>query len=142
VVLKKGSLAKAITASCSIPGIFVPIEIEDQLLVDGGVLNNLPGDVVRDMGSEFVISIDLTGVGNLPDEKPENLAQVIFRSMFLLMSGTGTMGVKASDLVISPEIDHIGYHQMGKKEELLELGYASAKKALESLGKKIKKLVK
>lgn len=140
VLLTKGSLAQAVRASCSIPGIFVPLELNDSLLVDGGVLNNLPGDVVRDMGAEFVISIDLTGMGNLPDEKPENLAQVIFRSMLLLMSGTGSMGLKASDLVITPEIDHLGYHQMDKKEELFDLGYTSAKKALKSLGKKLKSL--
>jgi NTE family protein len=140
VELTSGSLAKAVRASCSIPGIFVPLELDDQLLVDGGVINNLPGDVVKKMGAEFVISIDLTGLGNLPDEKPENLAAVIFRSMFLLMSGTGAMGARASDLVITPEIDHIGYHQMGKKEELLELGYTSTKIALESLGKRLKQL--
>ncbi len=60
VVLQGGSLARAMRASMAIPGVFKALRSNDRLLVDGGVLNNLPVDVVRKMGADIVIAIDLT----------------------------------------------------------------------------------
>lgn len=59
VVLSKGSLHKAVLASMSIPEIYEPVEWKGMRLADGGLLNNLPVDVVRDMGADIVIAIDL-----------------------------------------------------------------------------------
>jgi NTE family protein len=59
VVLERGSLARALRASMAIPTIFAPVEWDEYLLVDGGLLNNLPVDVVKDMGAEIVIAVDL-----------------------------------------------------------------------------------
>ena len=59
VVISKGSVSKAMRASMSIPGIFKPVKLDDRLLVDGGMLNNLPVDVCRKMGADIVIAIDL-----------------------------------------------------------------------------------
>ncbi|MGP1625483.1 patatin-like phospholipase family protein [Prevotella koreensis] len=60
VVLKSGRLAQAMRASMAIPGAFKPVKINGWVLVDGGMFNNLPVDVVRDMGADIVIAIDLT----------------------------------------------------------------------------------
>ncbi|MEL7450865.1 MAG: patatin-like phospholipase family protein, partial [Pseudomonadota bacterium] len=59
-VLSTGSLAMAIRASLSIPAIFTPAEIDGALLVDGGVSNNMPVDVVRAMGADIVIAVDIS----------------------------------------------------------------------------------
>jgi NTE family protein len=59
VVLASGSLARAMRATMSIPSVFVPVEWGDSLLVDGGILNNLPADVVRAMGADLVIAVDV-----------------------------------------------------------------------------------
>lgn len=69
VVLSRGSLSRAIRASMAIPGIFKPVSIDGKRLVDGGMLNNLPVDVARDMGADVVIAIDLQ------QEKPRNKEQ-------------------------------------------------------------------
>lgn len=60
VVLSSGSLPLAMRATMSIPGVFAPVEWEGMMLVDGGALNNLPVDVVRGMGADVVISVDLS----------------------------------------------------------------------------------
>ena len=60
VHLNQGSVADAVRATIAIPGIFAPVERDGQLLVDGGVLNNLPADVARDMGADLVIAVDVT----------------------------------------------------------------------------------
>lgn len=69
VVLDEGSLSKAIRASMAIPGIFKPVTINGEQLVDGGFMNNLPVDVVRQMGADIVIAVDLQ------QDKPENREQ-------------------------------------------------------------------
>lgn len=60
VVLNKGSLPLAMRASMSIPGVFSPVETDGMVLVDGGALNNLPTNVVREMGAEIIIGVDLS----------------------------------------------------------------------------------
>ena len=59
VVVRDGNLPLAIRASMSIPGAFAPVEVDSMVLVDGGVINNFPVDVVREMGAEVVIGVDL-----------------------------------------------------------------------------------
>ena len=59
VILHEGSVAKAMRASMAIPGVFKPVEIDGQRLVDGGMLNNLPVDVCRQMGADIIIAVDL-----------------------------------------------------------------------------------
>jgi NTE family protein len=60
VVLRKGSLATAVRASMSIPAVFAPVIVNDMLLVDGGMANNLPISVVREMGADVVIAVDIS----------------------------------------------------------------------------------
>src|SRR5690554_4562358 len=60
VVIGDGNLAEAIRASMSIPGVYAPVERSGRLLVDGGVANNLPVSVARDMGADVIIAVDIT----------------------------------------------------------------------------------
>ena len=60
VVLRSGRVVDAVRATISLPGVFAPFRLDDRLLVDGGVLNNLPADVVREMGAEMVIAVDVS----------------------------------------------------------------------------------
>ena len=68
VVLKRGSLARALRATMAIPTLFAPVEWDEFLLVDGGLVNNLPVDEVMEMGAEIVIAVDLAGPLNSRDE--------------------------------------------------------------------------
>lgn len=66
VVLNSGSVVDAVRATVSLPGVFAPFRLGDYLLMDGGVLNNLPADVVRHTGADVVIAVDVsTGVNGL-----------------------------------------------------------------------------
>jgi len=69
VVLNHGSVADAVRATISLPGVFVPFRMNGRLLVDGGVLNNLPADVVRRMGADVVIAVDVSA-------RPEDWSQL------------------------------------------------------------------
>jgi len=60
VYLRQGSLLTAVRATISVPGVFAPVEVDSQLLVDGGLLDNLPVDAVRRMGARVVVAVDVT----------------------------------------------------------------------------------
>jgi NTE family protein len=68
VILGDGSLALALRASMAIPGIFSPVQLDDRLLVDGGVSKNLPVDVARDLGADVIIAVD---IGTSPADSAE-----------------------------------------------------------------------
>ena len=81
VVLSKGSVASAMRASMAIPGIFKPVKKGDWLLVDGGMLNNLPVDVCKAMGADIIIAVDLQQNELKPKEKKD----------FSLLTGIGNL---------------------------------------------------
>ena len=83
VVLKEGRLAPAVRASCSVPGMVIPVEIDGRLLSDGGVLNNLPISVVRELGADVVIAV---GLGAPPGQLPKTALQMAVAALeYLLM---------------------------------------------------------
>lgn len=70
VILREGSVARAVRASCSIPGLVTPVEVEGRFLVDGGIVNNLPISVARDLGADVVIAVGLTSPAGDPRQGP------------------------------------------------------------------------
>lgn len=76
VVLEKGSLPLSMRSSMSIPGVFMPVEMDSMVLVDGGVLNNFPTNVVKDMGAEIIIGVDLS-TGKTPYSEMNTISGLI-----------------------------------------------------------------
>ena len=72
-VMDKGDLAESIRASMSVPGVFAPVLIGDRLLVDGGIVGNLPIDVMQEMGVDIIIAVDV----EFPLYGPEELGSVL-----------------------------------------------------------------
>ena len=146
VVLSKGSVASAMRASMAIPGIFKPVSKGDWLLVDGGMLNNLPVDVCREMGADIVIAIDLQQEEKQPKQKNDNP----------LLTGLGNLlGVGAiidwilnrpdidkyyenrskADIYIHPEIQGLDAASFGNKNsaKMIKAGEEAAKKVADQL---------
>lgn len=82
VVLKNGSLATAIRASMSLPAIFNPVPYNETLLVDGGVVNNFPTDIAKNLGADIIIGSDVGG-GMEPKEKLNNFVSVLVQTSML-----------------------------------------------------------
>jgi NTE family protein len=90
VHLTQGLVADAVRATIAVPGVFEPVERDGQLLVDGGLLNNLPADVAREMGAQTVIAVDvLTGIAeqdNCPMHSGlSNTVDLCSRSLLVMM---------------------------------------------------------
>ncbi|MBO5805906.1 MAG: patatin-like phospholipase family protein [Tidjanibacter sp.] len=102
-VARGGSLSAAIRASMSIPGVFKPVKYKDMVLVDGGVYNNFPIDVVRDMGAEIVIGVDLSD-GIRTDTDVENMIIIFEQLTTFLGRDKYERNLADCDYYIHPEI--------------------------------------
>jgi NTE family protein len=127
VAITHGKLADALRASSCVPGIMTPIKLNGHLLVDGGVLNNLPVTVTRRLGADYVIAVDLLPPGMVGGKEPQNMMELIITSFYMLMRSTHNDGARA-DRVILPEIGHINLVDLGRVDELIDAGRAAAEK--------------
>jgi NTE family protein len=137
VVLDHGSLADAMRASMAIPGAFTPHEIDGRLLIDGGIVRNLPYDIVKAMGADIVILVDVgTPVGEL-DPHPGFLS-VAMRAMNLAakanVAETFTQ-VQPHDLLLVPDLEGITTASFPQMAAAAERGEAAARANLEALRK-------
>jgi NTE family protein len=103
VVLDSGSLTRAVRSSLSIPTIFAPVEWGDSLLIDGGVINNLPVDVVKEMGADIVISVNVASQNKKPHQI-KNIINVLEQSISVHEYELEYENEDLSDLVIRPNL--------------------------------------
>lgn len=154
VVLESGNLPLSMRASMAIPLAFTPVVIDGRTLVDGGLMNNLPVDVARAMGADYVIAVDLTvnkheGRGiDVPDFfRPKKYLELfnIFRWVVKRPDLSKYRdNVADADVYINPDLKGFSAIDFtrGKIERMIDLGEAAGKKALSDLKKLKKKLRK
>lgn len=106
VILESGSLSKAIRSTMSIPTLFDPVQWGDSLLIDGGLLNNIPVDVVRAMGADIVITCNVGRTMRRADEL-NSLMDILEQSVFISEYKREAKNLNLSDLVISPELEDL-----------------------------------
>lgn len=137
VVLADGSLAEAIRASMSIPGVYAPVNRNGRLLVDGGVANNLPVSVARELGADVVIVVDIS------DEpgRGESLTQAfsVVSQLTTLMTRRSVEQQLASlqdnDVLITPDLAGLGSADFFQGAELMELGATAAREQASALNR-------
>ena len=128
IVLKgKGEVAPAIRASCAIPGVFTPVQIDGKQLVDGGVVSPVPVNAVREMGAEIVIAVDLLACGATYRGTPLTALGMVFQSAMMLLRAASRSQHYNADAVIVPAIAHIRPDEMRKRDELVQLGESSGR---------------
>lgn len=108
IILSEGRVAPAVRASCALPGVFTPVEYGGRLLVDGGVINNLPVSAVREMGAEYVIAVDLSSPPAADRKFPTTLLEMWFLSVATLIRNTHREASLA-DLVIRPDVGEFSW---------------------------------
>jgi len=149
-VLNSGNLAQCMRASMAIPLALSPVQIDDMILVDGGVLNNLPVDVARDMGADVVIAVDLTQ--NKPDDDgEEDFLSAIAGKMNIVGWAMNRPDQKKyirnrkdADLYINPKLEGFGVTSFSnyKLAQMIYLGEEAGKSSLKALKKLKKKVMK
>ncbi|MDR3563861.1 MAG: patatin-like phospholipase family protein [Negativicutes bacterium] len=120
VVLREGEVAQAVRASISVPGIFVPYQMGDMLLVDGAVLNPTPIDVAHRMGADIVIGIDLVPSGTVANIT--NMFDVLIQSIDIMERELFQNRLPYCDVLVRPDIAHISPSAFDSVEECVALG--------------------
>jgi len=195
IIITEGSVIEAVRASISLPAIFTPVKWENRFLVDGGVVNPLPADVVRNMGAEIVIAVNVLGGGKrrksvksdkgesklAPAQQPENthslaikkrvnhllrgnkeiikilaelsaiantkiytgrgkldpqtpnIFDVLTQSIHAMQYEITRLSTKSADIVIHPDVSHIGTYAFYKAEEAISQGYKATRDIMPQL---------
>ena len=154
VIIKNGPLSKAVRASISIPGVFKPVNRDGKKLVDGGMLNNLPVDVVKDMGADIIIAVDLQQNEQVPKESDFDFGML---SGLADMLGFGGLldwvanrpdidkyakNIKLATIYIRPDLPDMDASSFGNKNSarMIKVGEEEAMKHWDELQKLISQL--
>jgi NTE family protein len=121
VVFADGSLPQAMRATMSIPGLFNPVRKDNQVLVDGGLVGNLPTDVVRAMGAEIVIAIHLE-VSPAKPEEIQSLFSVLGRSVDVVVRENEIRGLSGADLVVNVDLHEYSSLDYQKSRVIIATG--------------------
>lgn len=124
-VFKDGPLAVAMRATMSIPGAFSPVHEGQAVYVDGGLLNNLPTDVVRQMGADIVIAVHLE-TPSVEGKDIQSIFGVLDQSVRVVVETNELRGMEQADAVVSVHLAEISTTDYTKSKEIMERGYEAA----------------
>ncbi|MFC4183095.1 patatin-like phospholipase family protein [Saccharococcus thermophilus] len=137
VVFRQGDVARAVRASISIPGIFVPAEVDGRLLVDGGVVDRVPVSVAREMGADIVIAVDVSPVN--VNSEITSIFDVILQSLDILQDEIVSHRQLASDVMIRPRVEAYSSRAFTDIEEIIAIGEEEARKDIAKIRQAIEK---
>lgn len=131
VVFDKGSVADAVRASISIPGIFVPETVNGRLLVDGGVVERVPIQTIKELGADFIIAVD---VGQYDAKmKVKSVVDVISQAIDIMEREIYHRQILEADYVIRPEVGHISSISFTDVQDIINEGYKKASECINEI---------
>jgi len=131
VVLDRGPLARAIRASCAIPGVFQPVEHQGRLLVDGGAIDNLPVAVAREKGADIVIAVDISQ--NVTNYNITNLLDVTLQAVNIMFAENVNQRRREADVLVSPAVGTVSMMDFSQKKRLVQAGIDAAEQSLPAI---------
>ncbi len=135
VALQRGDTGAAVAASCAIPGVFIPAQLNGRELVDGGLTSPVPVGVARQLGAEAVIAVD---VGGKPSAKPRSgLYEIILQSFEIMGRSLAEMEGQTANVLIRPRTDAFDSSDFNARKEMIEAGYLAGQSALPELRRKL-----
>jgi len=148
VVLDHGPVPGAVRASITIPGIFTVVKWQGRYLVDGGLVNPVPANVVRRMGADFVIAVNVipevtdraNRISNEQQQKPRepNIIHILMQSVYI---GTYVLvghSLESADVIIEPQVAHIGAGDFHHVDECIRQGELAAQAAMPEIKRRLR----
>lgn len=139
-VFGRGNTGTAVRASCSIPGIFRPVKISDAVYVDGGLVSPLGVDAARKYGADVVIAVDISS--SLDGSAPQGTVDTILQTINIMYGKISQTQIGRADVVIRPNVGHIGAADFSKRHEAILEGEKAAMEALPKINQIIANLRK
>jgi NTE family protein len=129
VLLDNGRVSTAVRASCAFPGIFLPVRVGQHTLVDGGLVHPVPAAVVREMGADMAIGVDLSRPG-AKAKPPRNLLHIMLQSLALVQRPQVEQSLREADVSIQPELSEFSVMELERVEDLVRAGRVAAEAAI------------
>ena len=124
-VFSSGSVTNALRATMSLPGVFSPVKGKDKIYIDGGLLNNLPTDVVKKMGADFVIGVHLS-VGPADPNKLRTLFEVAGGATGVMIDANVLRGMELADLLLTIDVAGFTTLDFSRADKIIDKGYEAA----------------
>jgi NTE family protein len=150
VVINSGPLLEALRATISIPGIFTVVKREGRHLVDGGLTTPVPVNVVRRMGADLVIAVNVnpdisSRIGGVSKKRIEarkepNIFQIMIQSIYITTNAVARHSLEEADIIIEPDLSNIGAGDFQKARELISQGQQAAREAIPDIKQKLSEL--
>ena len=146
VVIRQGLVREGVRASCSIPVILTPTKWGGGYLVDGGLVNPVPVSILKEMGADFTIAVNVTlGVQEKPREASEedieakepNIFNVIIQMIKIINYQRLKSSLIGADVVIEPQITHIGWGDFHRASECILQGKLAAQDSIQEIKRRL-----
>lgn len=132
VVFTEGPLADAVCASASIPGVYIPLQLNGRTLVDGGIVQSVPVQAVKSMGAGVIIASQLGGLAAY--DEPKNVLDVMRNAFDIALSHRTHEETKAADILIAMDLRDFSISDNTQRyDELCAIGYSTANRALKKM---------
>jgi len=147
VVIREGSVLEGIRASISVPAIFRVVKWEGRYLVDGGLANPVPVSVLREMGADFIIAVNVipdmserayrAGEEGVKEFKEPNIFSVIMQTLQIASCSLARLSLQDADIVIKPRVMHIGFGDFHRAQECILQGKTAAQDSIVEIKRRL-----
>ncbi len=117
-----GNVAKVVSGSCAVPGVFTPVVYEDMHLIDGGLRNNVPADVVKKMGANVVFAIDVNHLRGTGTDSLSTIS-VLSSTIGIMMQSKIDKTMEMADLIFEPSLENFSPLKLDGVDEMIKIGY-------------------
>lgn len=121
VWIESGSVSKAVASSCAVPGAFKPVQWDDKILCDGGLVNSVPINVCRDMGADYVIAVDVNKTRG-DGREINGIGDILNATVGIMLKSNATSYLDMADYVLAPQLSKFKSTALENAEEMIAEG--------------------
>ena len=133
-VFEKGNLHEVMRASMSVPSILEPMRLDSELYIDGGIRANMPSEIVKEMGADIIIGLQLSSELRTK-ENLDNLIKVLDQTINFSMTDNVIKSIDLCDILIKPELSELSNYNFSNIKQIIDLGEIAARKHINELKK-------
>jgi NTE family protein len=131
IIFREGNVSQAVRASANIPGIFAPVEYRHRLLVDGGLVDNIPTDLAKFLKADIIIAVDINS--DFTRHKASNILLVLNQAIYIQGDLLSQEELKFADIVINPQVSDVDAYELGRYQECIDAGIIACRKMIPEL---------
>jgi NTE family protein len=133
VVFRDGEVALAARASATYPGMFEPVEFRHRYLVDGGLVSNLPTDLLTLMDANVIVAVDVTA--DIAQTQPKSVLEVMNQALYIQSERLAQEELTRANVVIRPKMGNIGAMDLTRSDECIDAGIVAGRRAVPEIKK-------